>query len=86
MGGFKVNKRLLFPPTDKHINDSAETAVAEALHGLCRLNPQLTLDRESNAVYIKDFDKSKVSLIAGGGSGAFELLSLVHPILTSYRT
>ncbi|TIC61185.1 dihydroxyacetone kinase Dak1 [Wallemia mellicola] len=60
---------FIMSATNKHINDSSETAVLEALHGLCRLNPQLTLDRESKAVYNSNFDKSKVSLIAGGGSG-----------------
>ncbi|TIA74467.1 hypothetical protein E3P92_01236 [Wallemia ichthyophaga] len=54
---------------NKHINESPETAVLEALHGLCKLNPQLTLDKESKALYKKHLDTSKVSLIAGGGSG-----------------
>lgn len=49
------------------------------MHGLCRLNPQLTLDRESKAVYNSNFDKSKVSLVAGGGSGGYIIRYLRIP-------
>jgi len=55
--------------SDKHFLDSASTLVLDSLQGLCWANPSILLDETQKVVYQSKSDKSKVSLICGGGSG-----------------
>ncbi|KAI0705170.1 Dak1 domain-containing protein [Cytidiella melzeri] len=53
----------------KHFLNKPETLVVESLQGLSALNPSLGLDVPNKVLYNATHDRSKVSLICGGGSG-----------------
>jgi dihydroxyacetone kinase len=55
--------------TDRHIFNDHTTLVARSLRGLVAHNPRLNLIPALKVVYRADADRSKVSLICGGGSG-----------------
>lgn len=52
-----------------HLFNSADGLVVKALRGLVAYNPSLALDVDLRVVYDTTFDRSKVALISGGGSG-----------------
>ncbi|CAK7197913.1 hypothetical protein SEUCBS139899_000563 [Sporothrix eucalyptigena] len=52
-----------------HLFHSADGLVVKALRGLVAYNPALALDVDHRVVYDTSFDRSKVALISGGGSG-----------------
>ncbi len=53
----------------RHLFDSPEGLVNKALKGIIRYNPSLSFDEANRVVFDSDYDKSKVVLISGGGSG-----------------
>ncbi|KAK9420737.1 putative Dak1 domain-containing protein [Seiridium unicorne] len=53
----------------RHLFESPEGLVNKALRGIIAYNPLLGLDEENRVVFDTDYDKSKVCLISGGGSG-----------------
>ncbi|KAF1735985.1 Dihydroxyacetone kinase [Beauveria bassiana] len=53
----------------RHLFDSSDGLVNKALRGIIRYNPSLSLDEANRVVFDSDYDKSKVVLISGGGSG-----------------
>lgn len=53
----------------RHLFDSPDGLVNKALKGIIRYNPSLSLDEANRVVFDSTYDKSKVSLISGGGSG-----------------
>jgi dihydroxyacetone kinase len=53
----------------KHLFDSADGLVNKALRGIVSYNPSLNLDETNRVVYDTNYDKSKVALVSGGGSG-----------------
>ncbi|KAM0816119.1 putative Dak1 domain-containing protein [Seiridium cardinale] len=53
----------------RHLFESPEGLVNKALRGIIAYNPSLGLDEENRVVFDTDYDKSKVCLISGGGSG-----------------
>ncbi|KIP08807.1 hypothetical protein PHLGIDRAFT_116937, partial [Phlebiopsis gigantea 11061_1 CR5-6] len=53
----------------KHFLNKPETLVVESLQGLCALNPSLGLDVTNKVLYNSAYDRSKVSIICGGGAG-----------------
>ncbi|WWC92347.1 dihydroxyacetone kinase [Kwoniella dendrophila CBS 6074] len=55
--------------SDRHIFPDHTTLVFRSLKGLVASNPYLNLIPSLKVVYRADHDKSKVSLICGGGSG-----------------
>ncbi|CAK7212396.1 hypothetical protein SBRCBS47491_001449 [Sporothrix bragantina] len=52
-----------------HLFHSADGLVVKALRGLVAYNPSLSLDADNRVVYDTTFDRSKVAIISGGGSG-----------------
>jgi dihydroxyacetone kinase len=55
--------------TDRHIFNDHTTLVLRSLKGLVATHPYLSLIPSLKVVYRADHDRSKVSLICGGGSG-----------------
>jgi dihydroxyacetone kinase len=55
--------------TDRHIFHDHTTLVVRSLRGLVAAHPYLNLIPSLKVVYRADHDRSKVSLICGGGSG-----------------
>ena len=55
--------------TDRHIFNDHTTLVLRSLRGLVASHPYLSLIPSQKVVYRADHDRSKVSLICGGGSG-----------------
>ena len=53
----------------RHLFNSADGLVNKALRGLISYNPSLSLDEANRVVYDTSYDRSKVSIISGGGSG-----------------
>ncbi|KAF5134029.1 Dihydroxyacetone kinase [Metarhizium anisopliae] len=53
----------------RHLFNSPEGLVNKALKGMIAYNPSLSLDETNRVVYDSSYDKSKVSIISGGGSG-----------------
>lgn len=53
----------------RHLFDSPKGLVNKALKGIIRYNPSLSFDEANRVVFDSDYDKSKVVLISGGGSG-----------------
>jgi dihydroxyacetone kinase len=53
----------------KHLLNSPDSLVLDALSGLCTLNHALSLDKDNKIVHLANQDRSKVALICGGGSG-----------------
>ncbi|KAN0088501.1 Dak1 domain containing protein [Tylopilus felleus] len=53
----------------KHFLNAPNSLVLDALRGLCVLNPFLALDTASRVIHLANPDRSKVSLVCGGGSG-----------------
>ncbi|KAH6652606.1 Dak1 domain-containing protein [Truncatella angustata] len=53
----------------RHLFESPEGLVNKALRGIITYNTSLSLDEENRVVFNTDYDKSKVCLISGGGSG-----------------
>lgn len=53
----------------RHLFDSPDGLVNKALRGIIAYNPSLSLDETNRVVYDTTFDRKKVSLISGGGSG-----------------
>ncbi|KAL7954686.1 Dak1 domain-containing protein [Trichoderma compactum] len=55
--------------SNRHLFNSADGLVNKALRGIIAYNPSLSLDETNRVVYDTSYDKSKVALISGGGSG-----------------
>ncbi|KAM6487533.1 Dak1 domain-containing protein [Trichoderma sp. SZMC 28011] len=55
--------------SNRHLFNSADGLVNKALRGIITYNPSLSLDETNRVVYDTTYDKSKVTLISGGGSG-----------------
>ena len=55
--------------SEKHLFHSADGLVNKALRGIVSYNPSLNLDEANRVVYDTNYDKSKVALVSGGGSG-----------------
>ncbi|KAF6803077.1 Dihydroxyacetone kinase [Colletotrichum sojae] len=55
--------------SDRHIFPSSDGLVDKCLRGLVAYNPSLGLDVANRVVFDTTYDKSKVSIISGGGSG-----------------
>lgn len=55
--------------SDRHIFNDHTTLVARSLRGLVAMSPRLNLIPSLKVVYRADADRSKVSLLCGGGSG-----------------
>lgn len=53
----------------RHLFESADGLVNKALRGLITYNPSLSLDEANKVVFDTAHDKSKVSIVSGGGSG-----------------
>lgn len=53
----------------RHLFDSPDGLVNKAIKGIIRYNPSLSFDEANRVVFDSDYDKSKVVLISGGGSG-----------------
>ncbi|KAH8736335.1 dihydroxyacetone kinase [Ilyonectria robusta] len=53
----------------RHLFDSPEGLVVKSLRGLIAYNPALSLDETNRVVFNTAYDRSKVSIISGGGSG-----------------
>ena len=53
----------------RHLFNSPDGLVNKALKGIIAYNPSLALDEANRVVYDTSYDKSKVSIISGGGSG-----------------
>ncbi|EPE07023.1 dihydroxyacetone kinase [Ophiostoma piceae UAMH 11346] len=52
-----------------HLFNSADGLVPKALRGLIAYNPALALDINNRVVFDTSYDRSKVAIISGGGSG-----------------
>ncbi len=52
-----------------HLFSTADGLVAKALRGLISYNPALVLDPDNRVVYDSSFDRAKIAIISGGGSG-----------------
>ncbi|KAK1461525.1 dihydroxyacetone kinase [Colletotrichum melonis] len=55
--------------SDRHIFTSSEGLVDKSLRGFISYNPSLGLDQSNRVVFDSTYDKSKISIISGGGSG-----------------
>ncbi|KAK0390124.1 hypothetical protein NLU13_3697 [Sarocladium strictum] len=53
----------------RHLFNSPDGLVNKALRGLISYNPSLSLDEANRVIYDTTHDRSKVSIISGGGSG-----------------
>lgn len=53
----------------RHLFDSPEGLVVKSLRGLIAYNPSLSLDETNRVIFNTAYDRSKVSIISGGGSG-----------------
>jgi dihydroxyacetone kinase len=52
-----------------HLFDSPDGLVVKSLRGLISYNPSLSLDEANRVVFDTNHDRSKVSIVSGGGSG-----------------
>lgn len=55
--------------SDRHLFNDHTTLVTRALRGVVAHNPRLNLIPSLKVVYRADHDRSKVSVLCGGGSG-----------------
>ncbi|RFU82033.1 dihydroxyacetone kinase [Trichoderma arundinaceum] len=55
--------------SNRHLFNSPDGLVNKAIRGIITYNPSLSLDETNRLVYDTTYDKSKVALISGGGSG-----------------
>lgn len=55
--------------SERHLFKSSEGLVDKCLRGLITYNPSLSLDESNRVVFDTAYDRSKVSIISGGGSG-----------------
>ena len=55
--------------SNRHLFQSPDGLVNKALRGIIAYNPSLSLDETNRVVYDTTFDRTKVSIISGGGSG-----------------
>ncbi|KAK2007733.1 dihydroxyacetone kinase [Colletotrichum eremochloae] len=55
--------------SDRHIFTTSEGLVDKSLRGFISYNPSLGLDQSNRVVFDTTYDKSKISIISGGGSG-----------------
>jgi dihydroxyacetone kinase len=55
--------------SNRHLFNSSDGLVNKALRGIITYNPSLSLDEANRVVYDTTYDRSKVALISGGGSG-----------------
>lgn len=55
--------------SNRHIFGSPDGLVTKCIKGIIAYNPALSLDEENRVVINTEYDKSKVSLVSGGGSG-----------------
>ncbi|WYZ42654.1 hypothetical protein EsH8_VI_000353 [Colletotrichum jinshuiense] len=55
--------------SDRHIFTSSEGLVDKSLRGFISYNPSLGLDQTHRVVFDTTYDRSKISIISGGGSG-----------------
>lgn len=55
--------------SERHLFKSSDGLVNKALRGIISYNPSLSLDEPNRVVFDTTYDKSKVSIISGGGSG-----------------
>lgn len=55
--------------SNRHLFHSCDGLVNKALRGIITYNPSLSFDETNRVVYDTTYDKSKVVLISGGGSG-----------------
>ncbi|KAI1850324.1 hypothetical protein JX265_002222 [Neoarthrinium moseri] len=53
----------------RHLFESPDGLVNKALRGIIAYNPSLSLDEANRVVFDTAYDRSKVSIISGGGSG-----------------
>lgn len=53
----------------RHLFNSPDGLVNKALRGIISYNPSLNLDEANRVVYDTTYDRAKVSIISGGGSG-----------------
>lgn len=53
----------------RHLFESPDGLVNKALRGIVSYNPSLAFDEVNRVVYDTSYDRSKVSVISGGGSG-----------------
>ena len=53
----------------RHLFNSPDGLVNKALRGIIAYNPSLSLDEANRVVYDTTYDRSKVAIISGGGSG-----------------
>ncbi|KAH7150330.1 dihydroxyacetone kinase [Dactylonectria estremocensis] len=53
----------------RHLFESPDGLVVKSLRGLIAYNPSLSLDESNRVIFNTAYDRSKVSLISGGGSG-----------------
>ncbi|KAF7552417.1 hypothetical protein G7Z17_g4344 [Cylindrodendrum hubeiense] len=53
----------------RHLFESPEGLVVKSLRGLIAYNPSLSLDETNRVIFNTAYDRSKVSIISGGGSG-----------------
>ena len=53
----------------RHLFESSDGLVLKGLRGLISYNPSLGLDEANRVVFDTSYDRSKVSIISGGGSG-----------------
>ncbi|TQN65419.1 Dihydroxyacetone kinase, partial [Colletotrichum shisoi] len=55
--------------SDRHIFTSSEGLVDKSLRGFISYNPSLGLDQSNRVVFNTTYDRSKISIVSGGGSG-----------------
>ncbi|KAI0389177.1 dihydroxyacetone kinase [Xylariaceae sp. FL0594] len=53
----------------RHLYNSLDGLVNKGIRGLIAYNPALAFDESNRVVYDTEYDRSKVSIISGGGSG-----------------
>ncbi|KAH6895928.1 dihydroxyacetone kinase [Thelonectria olida] len=53
----------------RHLFESPDGLVVKSLRGLIAYNPSLSLDETNRVIFNTAYDRSKVSIISGGGSG-----------------
>ncbi|KAL7806413.1 glycerone kinase [Trichoderma aethiopicum] len=55
--------------SNRHIFTSSDGLVNKAIRGIISYNPSLSFDETNRVVYDTTYDKSKVVIVSGGGSG-----------------
>ncbi|KAI1812622.1 dihydroxyacetone kinase [Poronia punctata] len=55
--------------SNRHLYNSLDGLVNKGIRGLIAYNPALAFDESNRVVYDTEYDRSKVSIISGGGSG-----------------